>query len=95
MYQPNQFPCQFCGECPVWLAYGEENGPKTDKELYEACKSKNCPLYGRNTKEVEFYRMVCSILKKIITVLSTTLDQNIELRNDLNYLSGVITNRVN
>ena len=42
---PNQpYPNNNCGECPGWLALGEDNGPRS---LYELAKTMcyKCPLF--------------------------------------------------
>ena len=42
---PNQqYPNNNCGECPGWLALGEDNGPRDVSDLIETMCYK-CPLY--------------------------------------------------
>ena len=42
---PNQpYPNNNCGECPGWLALGEDNGPQSVNDLIKAMCYK-CPLY--------------------------------------------------
>lgn len=47
------FPCQHCGECPVWLGYTNE--AIDEKQLIENCIQSKCSIFG---KEVKHYKEV-------------------------------------
>lgn len=46
-----QRPCQYCGECPVWLAAFEKwSDIQTEEDLHNACRAMvhhgDCDCYG-------------------------------------------------
>ena len=46
-----RYPCNHCGECPVWLAAYDAEEVKTYDELLKVCVERNCELVGKVVKE--------------------------------------------
>ena len=40
------YPCNYCGECPIWLAAYEIPELSTSGEVVEACRKRGCSLVG-------------------------------------------------
>lgn len=68
----SQYPCQYCGECPVWLSYGEEGGPQTDAELELECQLKGCDLIGRTVFEEEMFGAIQCFMSEVVRYIETT-----------------------
>lgn len=45
------FPCQYCGECIIWLAYTNE--VIDEKQLIENCIQSKCSIFGKEVKNYE------------------------------------------
>ena len=42
-----RYPCNHCGECPVWLAAFDTEEVKTYDKLLKACVERKCELVGK------------------------------------------------
>ena len=45
------YPCQYCGECSIWLAYTYD--VIDDNQLVKNCIQSKCPIYGEEVKNYE------------------------------------------
>lgn len=45
------YPCNYCGECPVWLAAYNHPTLMTYEAVINACEFEGCPLVGQEVKE--------------------------------------------
>ena len=57
------YPCQWCGSCPVWLAaYEEGTGLDTEEKVIEACKKYyDCHLVGKKVEEPMKFRIYAGL----------------------------------
>lgn len=46
-----RYPCNHCGECPIWLAAFDAEEVKTYDKLIEVCIERKCELFGKVVKE--------------------------------------------
>lgn len=46
-----RYPCNHCGECPVWLAADDAEEVKTYDKLLKVCIEQNCELVGKVVEE--------------------------------------------
>ena len=46
-----RYPCNHCGECPVWLAAYDTEEVKTYDKLLKVCIERNCDLVGKIVEE--------------------------------------------
>lgn len=46
-----RYPCNHCGECPVWLAAFDAKEVKTYDKVLKACARRNCELVGKVVEE--------------------------------------------
>ena len=45
------YPCDYCGECKIWLAAFDHSDLKTYEDVIEACEATACPLVGQEVKD--------------------------------------------
>lgn len=46
------FPCCYCSECPLWLAYTDAEEVLTFPQLLNECRNRNCFILGEEVINV-------------------------------------------
>ena len=46
-------PCNYCGECPIWLAAFNSPSLDTYDKVVEACEASGCPLVGQEVLNLD------------------------------------------
>lgn len=41
------YPCDYCGECPIWLAAYDAPELQTYTDICNTCKTSKCELFGK------------------------------------------------
>jgi hypothetical protein len=41
------YPCDYCGECPIWLAAYDDERVDTYEKILAECEKRNCHLVGK------------------------------------------------